>query len=742
MDNRDASPGPDREGRETWHRAQELLARMTPAEKAGQLTQLFYFPQTAAKGEAAVRSGEAGALLFVADPAETNRLQRIAVEETRLGIPLLFGFDVIHGFRTIFPVPLAMAASWDPDIIKRAQSIAAKEARAVGIHWAFAPMVDIARDPRWGRMIEGAGEDPFLGSAVAAAHVRGFQGDDPADADRVISGPKHFAGYGAAMGGRDYDEANISDSELWNVYLPPFEAAVKAGCGNIMAAYMDLNGIPATGNRWLLSEVLRNTWDFQGFVVSDANSVRDLETHGFARNQEDAATRALWAGIDMEMVFMDPAYTTLPQSLGDGQISEGVLDTSVLRILETKINMGLFENPYVDESRSTEVLEASPHREVAREAAERSMVLLRNEGNVLPLDDAQLASIALIGPFADDPREIIGPWSFDFRNDETVTILDGIRHRAGNGIDVRYAPGIRRAHRVFPSMFDAFPGQEPDRQPDFDDDGEFRKAIDLATSSDVAVVVLGEWQNMIGEDASRASMTLPGRQTELLQAVVETGTPVVLLLMNGRPLDITWANDRVPAILDIWYPGSQGGHAVANILFGDVAPGGKLPFTWPRSMNQVPLISSHTRSHQPEKQGERYWDEPSTPLFPFGYGLSYSPFAYRNIRITPDTIHSGTTATVSVEVTNTGARTADDVAQMYIHQRFGSASRPIRELKGFQRVTLEAGERRTVTFTLGPDQLRYWNAAVRDWVIDEAEFDLWIGSDSTASLQTTFSTAR
>lgn len=730
------------DGNTIWQRAEELLARMTPAEKAGQLTQLFSFPQTAAQVEAAVRSGEAGALLFVTDPAEINRLQRLAVEHSRLGIPLLFGYDVIHGFRTMFPVPIALAATWDPDLIERVQGIAAREARSVGIRWTFAPMVDIARDPRWGRMIEGAGEDPYLGAAVAAAQVHGFQGDDPAGDDRVIAGPKHFAGYGAAMGGRDYDEANVSDYELRNVYFPPFEAAVRAGCGNIMAAYMDLNGVPATGNRWLFSEVLRNEWDFQGFVVSDANSVRDLESHGFARDQKDAAARALWAGVDMEMAVKDPAYASLPQSLADDDISEGVLDTSVLRILETKLSLGLFENPYVDEARAAGVLGASAHHDLAREAAERSMVLLRNEGDILPLDPGRLESIALIGPFVDDRREILGPWSFDFRDNETVTILDGIRGRVGDGIDVLHAPGVRRAHRVFPSMFDQFPGHEPDPQPDFDDEGEFRKAIDLAASSDVAVVVLGEWQNMIGENASRSTLDLPGRQVELLQAVVATGTPVALLLMSGRPLDLRWATGHVPAILQIWYPGTQGGHAVARVLFGDVSPGGKLPFTWPRSVGQVPLIASHTRSHQPEKQGERYWDEASTPLFPFGHGLGYTTFACRDLRVSPETFRAGESTTVSVQVTNTGDRPGDEVVQLYIHQHYGTASRPAREVKGFRRVTLDAGETQTISFTLGPDELRYWNAARRDWVIDPARFDVWVGGDSTATLGTTFTVER
>lgn len=723
-------------------RAQALLERMTYSEKAGQLSQFFYFPHQADQVEAALRRGEVGALLFVTDPDEIDRLQRIAIQETRLGIPLLFGFDVVHGFRTIFPVPIGMAASWDPGLIEHAQATAAREARSVGIRWTFAPMIDIARDPRWGRMVEGAGEDPYLGAAIAAAQVRGFQGDDPAGHERVIAGPKHFAAYGAALGGRDYDEANVSEYELWNVYLPPFEAAVEAGCWNIMTAYMDLNGIPATANSWLISDILRSTWNFEGFVVSDANSIRDLETHGFARDQQDAAARALWAGVDMEMSVSTPAYATLPRSIEDGTITEGILDTSVLRILETKIQLGLLDDPYVDPKQSQALLGSPPHHEAAREAAERSFVLLRNDGDLLPLGDNTLGSIAVIGPFADDARQLMGPWAFDFRSEEAVSIADGIRARAGSGITVRSAPGVRRAQRLFPSMFDQFPGLEPDQQPDFDDEGELGRAVELAASSDVTIVVLGEWSNMIGEHASRSSLELPGRQMELLQAVVGTGTPTVLLLMNGRPLDIRWATEHVPAILDIWYPGSQGGTAAANVLFGDVSPAGRLPFTWPRSAAQVPMILSHTRSHQPDKQHQRYWDAESSPLFPFGYGLSYATFSYENPRVDRPVIHAGETVTVSVELTNTGAMAADEVAQLYIHQRYGRASRPVRELKGFQRVRLESAETRTLTFTLGPSELRYWNAAERSWVIDDAEFDVWVGGDSTAQAGTTFRVGR
>jgi len=728
----------------------ELITQMTPAEKAGQLTQYFYFRLPAGAEpaldfdaeeqprmvESALREGVAGSLLFVTDPAEINRLQRLAVDGNRLGIPVLFGFDVIHGLRTILPVPIAMAASWDPQTIERGQSVAAREARAVGIHWTFAPMVDIARDPRWGRIIEGAGEDPYLGAAVAVAQVRGFQGGELGAPESIIAGPKHFAGYGGALGGRDYDEVNLSDSELWNVYFPPFKAAVEAGAGNVMTAYMDLNGIPAAGSRWLFTEVLRDTWGFKGFVVSDANVVRSLVTHGFAADLIDAAARAVNAGVDMEMAVADPAYAHLPEALESGVASEQAVDASVRRVLEAKVRMGLFEAPYIDEDLAREVLADPAHREVARVAAQRSAVLLRNEGGLLPLDGGGLRSIAVIGPLADSKRDILGPWVFDYDLDETVSVVEGIRARAGEGVRVDHARGVPVVQRVFPSLFDMFGRNKPEDPEGFEQEAEFQQAVDLARGADV--VVVGEWQNMIGEAASRSSLELPGRQRELLQAVVGTGTPVVLLVMNGRPLDLRWPAEHVPAILDIWYPGTQGGAAAADLLFGDVSPGGKLPFTWPRTVGQVPMVYAHTRSHEPENQERRYWDEDSTPLFPFGYGLSYGRFEYANLTVEQPVITTGGTVTVSVEVTNTGDREADEVVQLYLHQRFGSASRPVRELKGFRRVTLAAGESRVVELPVGPNERRYWNAAVRDWVIDSSIFDVWVGGDSTAQLSTRF----
>lgn len=730
----------------TRNRIDTLLAQMTPGEKAGQLTQYFYFGTVhdspdqshVTAVEEAIRAGKAGAVLFITDPAVTNRLQKLAIEETRLGIPLLVSFDVNHGFRTIFPVPIAMAASWDPDMIATSQSVAAREARAIGIHWTFNPMVDISRDPRWGRMIEGAGEDPYLASAVGVAHVQGFQGADPTSRENVIAGPKHFAGYGAPLGGRDYDEVNLSDSELWNVYLRPFEATVKAGAGNIMSAYMPLNGIPATGNHWLFSEVLRETWGFKGFTVSDADAVRNLVTHHFAKDNMDAGARALTAGVDMEMTISDPAFDSLPDALESGAIDEATLDAAVRRILEAKFALGLFDQPFVDEGNAARVLADPSHREESRIAAERSAVLLRNENATIPLDADALTSIAVLGPLGNAKRDTLGPWSFDFDLDETVTVFEGIRNHVGASVEVSWAPGVRNAQRQFSSMFDMFPGNAPDRQEDFDDEAEFTRAVDLAKSSDIAIVVLGEWQNMIGENASRSTLDLPGEQLRLLQAVVKTGTQVVLVLMNGRPLDLRWAVEHVPAILDIWYPGTLGGTATANLLFGDVAPGGKLPFTWPRSVGQVPMISTHTVSHQPEKQDQRYWDEPGTPLFPFGYGLGYTTFDYSDLSLDKEKIAPDGSLTISARVTNTGERDGDEVAQLYIHQRYGGAARPVRELKGFRRIHLAAGESRIVEFTLGPDELKYWNAASRSWIVESAEFDVWVGGDSTASLGANF----
>ena len=717
--------------------AESLLKRMTVEEKVGQLAQIFAFGEKTA-GDA-IRREEVGSVLFVTDPKEINRLQRIAVEETRLHIPLLAGFDVVHGLRTIFPVPLGMAASWDPVMVEAAQSTAAQEARAVGIHWAFAPMLDIARDPRWGRIVEGAGEDPFLGSAMAVAQVRGFQGGRTVQPGHIIAGPKHFAGYGAASGGRDYDEVNLSASELWNVYLPPFKAAVEAGARNIMSAYMDLNGVPGAANRWLLTDVLRGSWKFDGFVVTDANAVHNLVTQGLAADPEDAAVRAISAGVDMEMSLGKPGFATLTQAIHEGRLSQRVVDAAVLRLLRAKIDLGLFEHPYVDEGEALRVLEAPEHRVQARIAAERCAVLLQNQQQALPLVRSRLHSIALIGPFADTPRELLGPWSFAFHLDETSTIAAALRESGGGDIHVDVAPGVALPQRKYPSPFLAL-DRTPRAKPWSSEQAaaELEKARSLASAADVVVLVLGQTWDMSGEAASVSSLSLAEDQQKLMEAMVATGKPVVLILVSGRPLDIRWAAEHVPAILEVWHPGTAGGAAIARLLFGEAVPGGKLPFTWPRDVGQVPVFYAHTLSHEPQNAARRYSNEEGKPLFAFGHGLSYTTFAISQPRLESETVGVGETVRVAVDVTNTGDRPGDEVVQLYIHQRSGRATRPVRELKGFQRVTLDVNESRQLTFAIPARSLEYWSAAEGTEVQDAATFDIWAGADSDASAHAEF----
>ncbi|MGA8940520.1 MAG: beta-glucosidase BglX [Acidobacteriaceae bacterium] len=718
-------------------RADKLLREMSADEKIGQLSQTFAFTANATL-EKHVRDGQLGSVLFLMDPAQINKLQRVAVEESRLHIPLLFGLDVIHGFRTVFPVPIAMAASWDPSMVEKAQTVAADEARADGIDWTFAPMVDIARDPRWGRIVEGAGEDPYLGSAMAVAQVRGFQGDYLGAPNHIMACAKHFAGYGAAEGGRDYDAADISDDQLWNVYFPPFHSAVNAGVGTIMSAYMDLNGVPATGNRWLLHDVLRQQWNFQGFVVSDSDAVKNLTTHGFAMDGADAAARAFNAGVNMEMAVGSTDYGTyLPSALKEGRITAAQLDDAVRPILEAKIRLGLFEHPYVDESAVKQILNNPDHRTEARKAAERSAVLLRNEGGLLPLKPSAYKKIAVIGSLADSKWDVQGSWIFTNDVKENVTVLSGIRGNSGPGTDVEYAPGVQIS-RKFPSPFAALMGKGQEPWGEAQAQAEFAKAVQAARDSDVALMVLGESSDMTGEGASRSSLVLPGRQEQLLEAVVATGKPVVLILLNGRPLNLTWAAEHVPAILEAWYPGTEAGTAIADLLFGKSNPGGKLPFTWPRDVGQVPLFYAHTLSQSPERQGMRYWNEKSTPLFPFGFGLSYSTFHFSNLHLSETQIHKGESVDVAVDVENTSDVPGDEVVQLYIHQQYGSSSRPVRELKGFRRVSLSAHEKKTVNLVLTKDDLRYWSSATKSWIQDASKFDVWVGGDSTAILHAMF----
>jgi beta-glucosidase len=723
---------------EVTARVEALLAQMSLAEKIGQLTQIGgadFIPGP--KPEDVIRRGGAGSVLWLNDTKKFNALQKIAVEESPSKIPLLFALDVIHGYRTIFPVPLAMASSWDPSVAERAQTVAAREARAAGLHWTFGPMLDIARDARWGRIVEGAGEDPYLGAAMAAAQVRGFQGDYLGAPERVVACAKHFAGYGASDGGRDYDPVYLPEGQLRNVYFPPFQAAVQAGVGTFMSAYMDLNDVPASGNRWLLRDVLRGEWGFQGFVVSDAFAVANLLTQGFARDGRDAAFRALSAGLDMDMA----SGTYLEYLAGlveDGTLKMADVDASVRAILAIKVRMGLFEQPYTDEALLEQVIALPEHRSEARIVAQRSMVLLRNEGQLLPLAK-DLKRVAVIGPLADSKEATEGSWMVFGHTPAAVTVLEGVRAKLPGAI-VEHAPGpeIRRDIASWFDNLDVNPEAKktPPQTPE-EAEAAFQTAVATARRAKVIVMVLGENADMAGEAASRASLDLPGRQEELLKAVAALGKPVVLVLLNGRPLSINWAAENIPAILEAWEPGSEGGHAVTDILFGDANPGGKLPVAFPRKGSHAPLYYARNLTHSPEGSpmyNPRYWDGLPTPLYPFGFGLSYTTFSITDLQVSAEQVKVGDTVTVTANVTNTGKVAGDEVVQLYIHQKFGSDSRPMRELKGFERVSLQPGESRTVNFELGPEQLKYWSTNAGAWVQDAAAFDLWVGSDSLATL--------
>lgn len=708
-----------------------LLVKMTLAEKLGQMSQMaLNSPSDSLPPEEHARRSDVGSFLFTTDAAQISRLQHMAVEHSRLGIPLLFGFDVIHGFRTIYPVPLALAASWDPAVAERAQTMAAREASAVGIQWAFAPMLDIARDPRWGRIMEGAGEDPFLGARMAEAQVRGFQGDRIGEPGHILACIKHFAGYGAASGGRDYEESNISDEQLENVYLPPFHAAVNAGAGSLMSAYMDLNGVPATGNRWLLHDVLRERWHFSGFVVSDWESVKSLTTHGFAAGPEDAAARATNAGVDMEMT--SATYRDhLAAAVEQGKVQQATIDGAVRNILLAKYRLGLFQHPYADVANAPSQLVTAEQRAAARSIAARTAVLLRNERHLLPLGKS-VRSIAVIGPLADSKPDTMGSWSLAGHYDDTVTVLEGLRRRFPSGVTLNVAKGVE-IDRGAPTIFDAqFQSPKPTLTTEAARDAEFHHAVDLVEKSDLAILVLGEQQSMSGERASRSSLSLPGRQQELLEAAVATGKPVVLVLINGRPLDITWASEHVSAILEAWYPGTEGGNAIADLLFGDAAPGGHLPLAWPRSVGQIPINYARNLTQIPDDPDRRYWDDSSMPLYPFGYGLSYTNFQLGKLSQSAPSVRAGSSVSVSVKLTNTGAVAGDEVLQLYTHQRAGSASRPIRELKGFSRVTLRPGESRTITIQLSTDDLSFWSPQTHERAVEPGTFDLWVGTDATA----------
>lgn len=730
-------------GQEEAHRkAEALLKQMTLDEKIGQMNQssgVMIPGLSSEKPDALIEQGRVGSVLWLIDVKEMNRLQHLAVDKSRLHIPILFAFDVIHGYRTVFPVPLAMASSWDPSVEEQAQHWAAQDARAAGIDWTFTPMVDIARDARWGRIVEGAGEDPYLGAAMARAQVKGFQGDELGP-DSVMVCVKHFAGYGAAEGGRDYDSSYIPEVLMRNVYLKPFHAAEEAGAGSFMSAYMDLNDVPATGNHWLLTDVLRKDWGFKGFVVSDAFAVASLQVHGFASDLEDAAYKAASAGLNMDMASQ--TYTkNLAKVVKEGKISEAQIDSLVLPILEKKYELGLFEHPYVDESKVDAVLDRPEGLVLERKLAGRSMVLLKNERHTLPLKK-DLKKVAVIGPLAGSGHDVEGGWTVEGlfgsgAKSHPVTVLAGLKARLGADAQVTVVPGPEPS-RVFPGLLDQLSGRKPIPPPTAAETAEWLEKVKAAAAdADVVVAVMGEMSNMSSEASSRATLDLPGIQEQMLETAEASGKPVVLVLENGRPLDIRWASEHVPAILEAWYPGTEGGSAVADVLFGDVNPGGKLPVSWPRVAGAEPLYYNHNLTHEPEDRPtftSRYWDISSKPLYPFGYGLSYTTFKFANLKLSKTSVKAGDATEVSVDVTNTGAVEGDAVAQVYIHQRAGSASRPVRELKGFKRVALAPGETKTLTFPLGKSELEFWSPQTKAWGVEPGTFDVWAGGDSTATL--------
>jgi len=712
-----------------------LLKQMTVEEKIGQLNQSFYFFRSSAF-DGKVAAGQVGGIVHEYDVAEINRLQRLAVEKSRLHIPLVFLADVLHGYRIIYPVPIAMASSFDMKMVEDVQSMAAFEARTAGQQWTASPMLDICRDPRWGRIVEGAGEDPYLGSRVAAAQVRGFQGQRPLDSTHIMVAMKHFAGYGASIGGRDHDDVNLSESQLRNVYLKPFKAGVDAGAGTVMDAYIDLNDVPASGNHWLLTDLLRGEWHFNGLVDSDNNAIGDLVGHGFAQNKEDASKLALHAGVDVEMSTFGTDTDGLNAAVKDGSLNMAELDASVRQVLSMKFEMGLFDHPYADE-KGMDAATMAEHRQTAKVAAERSAVLLRNEGKLLPLQSGKFAKVALIGPLGDSRQNIIGPW-FDGWDINQVKGVKQALQESGQFTSVTYAPGVQIS-RTYPSPFDRKLLERPDAPwSQGKSDEEFQHALDVARQSDIVIAAMGELQNMTGESASRSSLGLPGREEELLKALSALGKPIVLVLFNGRPLTISWEAEHIPAILEMWYPGSAGGDAVVDLLFGKANPAGKLPVTWPRDANQIPMYYAHNNTQDPGGEKTRYWDAPSTPLFPFGFGLSYTTFAFKPAKTSQASINVGQPITVEAEVTNTGDVAGDVVAQLYIHQRFGSVSRPVRELKGFRRIALQPHETKTVRFELTPEDLTYWSTAKHGWVQDATTFDYGVGEDSTAALSGTF----
>ena len=693
-----------------------LLSRMTLEEKLGQLTQSRGQPGPTGAlvepgSEARIGTGKVGSFLGVFGAAYTRQIQRIAVEKSRLKIPLLFAYDVIHGFRTVFPVPLAEAASWDPAAVERSARVAAVEATAHGLHWTFAPMVDVARDPRWGRIVEGTGEDPHLGAVMAAARVRGFQGTDLAAANTMLATAKHFAAYGGAEGGRDYNTVDLSPQTLYQTYLPPFRAAAAAGVGAVMAAFNEVNGVPMHANAELINGVLRSQWGWDGVVISDWNGLQELIPHGVAASRAEAGALGLRAGVDVDMV--SAIYLQdLPAVVRGGRVLQREVDEAVRRVLRAKYRIGLFEDPYrySDVARERAATLTDEHQTAARDVGRKSIVLLKNQGNLLPLSKS-LKTIAVIGALAVDAGSVLGSWSADGRKEEAVSVLDGIR-QAMPSAEVLYAKGA---------------------DVEGSDTSGFAEAVRVARQAEAVILVLGERREMSGEASNRASIELPGVQERLARRVQAAGKPVVALLMNGRPLAIPWLDQHIPAILETWYLGTEMGYAVADVIFGDYNPGGKLPVTFPRATGQIPLYYNHKNTGRPSGEKgntSKYLDVPWTPLYPFGHGLSYTTFTYSTPQLSRRSMRATDTLVIQMVVTNTGQRAGDEVVQLYLRDDVASVTRPVKELRGFRRVTLRPREHVTVTFTLGADDLAFYDRRMNR-VVEPGSFTVFVGGGSS-----------
>ena len=692
-------------------RVDDLLSRMTLEEKIGQMCQ---YTDNEVNGEELARKGLAGSLENVISPGKMEKIQRAAVSESRLGIPVLFAIDVIHGYSTIFPIPLGEASTWDPSLVEKCAAAAATEAHSQGIRWTFSPMVDIARDPRWGRIAEGAGEDPYLGMVMAKAQVEGYQGEKLSTDSKLVACAKHYVAYGAAEGGRDYNTVDVSERTLREIYLPPFKATVDAGVGTVMSAFDDIDGVPATANPLTIREILKGEWSFKGFVVSDWDAVAELINHGVACDSSEAAMKAVNAGVDMDMI--GPYHDKLQALVNEGKVSMQVVDDAVRRILKVKFDLGLFENPYVDVAQAKSSLLRKETLELARKEAREAVVLLKNDGNLLPLSKTT-KSIAVIGPLADDKEDMLGTWHCQGKPEPVTTVLEGIKSEISDGTKLFYASGCG-----------------------IDDTSKagFQQALEIARESDVTILVVGESDDMSGEAASRSSLDLPGVQEKLVEQVASLGKPVVEIVVSGRPLAISWSAEHVPAILETWFLGTEAGNAISDVLFGDFDPCGKLAATFPRNVGQVPVYYDHMNTGRPGVDTSRftskYIDLPLSPLYPFGYGLSYTHFSYSNLRVENDPSVQDQFR-VAVELTNTGNVEGAEVAQLYIRQPCASVTRPVKQLAGFSRVELQPGESKTIHFVLTPYELSFINSQMKR-VVESGDIQIMVGGNSVDVVST------